>query len=139
VTFIQRFGSAINLHLHFHCVFLEGVYLDRTEAGRKPQFVHCEPPSDTDIATVVQKISRRIIRKLRQLGYLEAGLGATVATDYDPLRDDAPELARTMAAMVGVWPRTATCAEQSSPRRANKGWTRRRRTLGRLAGAGHGR
>ena len=24
VTFIQRFGSAINLNLHFHCVFLEG-------------------------------------------------------------------------------------------------------------------
>ena len=31
VTFIQRFGSAINLNLHFHCVFLEGVYLDRTD------------------------------------------------------------------------------------------------------------
>jgi hypothetical protein len=40
------------------------------------------------------------MRKLRQLGYLEAGLDATVATDYDPLRDDAPELARTMAASV---------------------------------------
>ena len=100
VTFIQRFGSAINLNLHFHCVFLEGVYLDRSEAGLKPQFAHGEPPSDTDIATVVQKISRRIIRKLRQLGYLEAGLEATVATDYDPLRDDALELARTMATSV---------------------------------------
>jgi Putative transposase/Transposase zinc-binding domain len=100
VTFIQRFGSAINVNLHFHCIFLEGMYLDRSEAGLKPRFVHGEPPSDTDIATVVQKISRRIIRKLRQLGYLEAGLDATVATDYDPLHDDAPELARTMAASV---------------------------------------
>src|SRR5262244_2899907 len=35
VTFIQRFGSALNLNLHFHCVFLEGVYLDRTDQGRK--------------------------------------------------------------------------------------------------------
>src|SRR5215510_13047619 len=26
VTFLQRFGSAINLHLHFHILFLEGVY-----------------------------------------------------------------------------------------------------------------
>jgi Putative transposase len=49
---------------------------------------------------VVQKISRRVIRKLRQLGYLEAGLDAAVATGYDPLVDDAPELARTMAASV---------------------------------------
>src|SRR6266851_4342964 len=100
VTFIQRFGSAINLNLHFHCVFLEGVYLDRADQGRTPRFVTGEPPMDTDIATVVQKISRRIIRQLRQLGYLEADLDAAVATGYDPLRDDAPELARTMAASV---------------------------------------
>jgi hypothetical protein len=100
VTFIQRFGSAINVNLHFHCVFLEGVYLDRTEAGLTPRFVTGEPPTDADIAAVITKISHRVIRKLHQLGYLEAGLDAAVATGYDPLRDDAPELARTMAASV---------------------------------------
>ena len=100
VTFLQRFGSAINLNLHFHVVFLEGVYLDRTEASLKPRFVKGEPPTDVDIATVVQKISRRVIRKLRHLGYLEAGIDAGVATSSDPLLDDAPELARTMAASV---------------------------------------
>jgi len=100
VTFIQRFGSAINLNVHYHVVFLEGVYLDRTAQGRTPRFFPGEPPTDTDIADVVQKISRRVIRKLRQLGYLEAGLDAAVATGYDPLVDDAPELAHTMAASV---------------------------------------
>src|SRR2546425_7108782 len=100
VTFIQRFGSAINVNLHFHCVFIEGVYLDRTAAGRRPRFVTVEPPSDADIATVLQKLSHRVIRKLRRLGYLEASMDATVATGYDPLRDTAPELARTMAASV---------------------------------------
>src|SRR2546422_8244587 len=39
VTFIQRFGRALNLNLHFHCVFLEGVRLNWTEAGLKPRFV----------------------------------------------------------------------------------------------------
>ena len=29
VTFIQRFGSALQLNLHFHVIGLEGVYLDR--------------------------------------------------------------------------------------------------------------
>jgi hypothetical protein len=100
VTFIQRFGSALNLNVHFHCVFLEGVYLDRTEAGLKPRFVKGEPPSDADVAEVVQRISRRVIRKLRHLGYLEAGLDDTVATGYDPLIDDEPALARTLAASV---------------------------------------
>src|SRR5262245_2725212 len=100
VTFLQRFGSALNLNLHFHCVFLEGVYLDRTDQGLKPWFVTAEPPTDADIATVVQKIRRRVIRTLQRLGYLEAGTDDMVATEHDPLRDDAPELARTLAASV---------------------------------------
>ena len=47
VTFLQRFGSALNLNLHFHCVFIEGVYLDRTPVGLKPRFLAGEPPTDT--------------------------------------------------------------------------------------------
>src|ERR671922_3031366 len=100
VTFIQRFGSAINVNLHFHAIFLEGVYLDRTDQGHKPRFLAGEPPTDTDIAEVVQKISHRVIRTLRSLGYLEAGGDAAVATGYDPLGEDAPALARTLAASV---------------------------------------
>jgi Putative transposase len=100
VTFIQRFGSALNLNVHYHLIFLEGVYLDRTDQGRKPRFLKVEPPTDTDIADVVQKISRRVIRTLCRLGYLEAGIDDAMATGYDPLRDNEPELARTMAASV---------------------------------------
>ena len=74
--------------------------MHRTAAGHKPRFVQAEPPTDTDIAAVVQKIGRRVIRKLRRLGYLETGLEPPVATGYDPLRDHVPELARTMAASV---------------------------------------
>src|SRR5215831_1507626 len=100
VTFIQRFGSALNLNVHYHLLFLEGVFLDRTALERKPRFLQGEPPTDTDIADVVQKISRRVIRTLRRLGYLEADMEPAVATGYDPLRDTAPELAQTMAASV---------------------------------------
>jgi Putative transposase/Transposase zinc-binding domain len=100
VTFIQRFGSALNLNVHYHLLFLEGVFLDRTALEHKPHFLPGEPPTDTDIADVVQKISRRVIRTLRRLGYLEADMEPPVATGYDPLRDTAPELARTLAASV---------------------------------------
>ena len=65
VTFIQRFGSAINLNLHFHVIFLEGVYVGRTAQGLRPRFVKGELLTDADIAAVVQKISHRIIRTLR--------------------------------------------------------------------------
>ena len=81
VTFIQRFWRAINLNLHCHCVFLEGVYLDRADQGRKPRFVTCEAPTDTDIAAVcscgagdvVQKISRRVIRTAASAGIPRGG------------------------------------------------------------------
>src|SRR5262249_52518012 len=100
VTFIQRFGSALNLHLHFHILFLEGVYLDRTTVGLKPRFLAGAPPTDPDIAAVIQKSSRRVIRTLCRLGYLETGIEPPVATGYDPLRDHEPALARTMVASV---------------------------------------
>ena len=48
VTFIQRFGSALNLNVHYHLLFLEGVYLDRTDQGRTPRFLQGKPPSDAD-------------------------------------------------------------------------------------------
>lgn len=100
VTFLQRFGGSLNLNLHYHVIVMEGVFLDRTDQGLTPHFLKGEPPSDADVAHVVQKISRRVIRKLRHLGYLEAGMEVPVATGYDPLLDNEPELARTMAASV---------------------------------------
>jgi hypothetical protein len=49
---------------------------------------------------VIQKISQRVIRQLRKLGYLETGTEAVVPTGYDPASDEDPELARTMVASV---------------------------------------
>jgi hypothetical protein len=95
-----RFGGSLNVNLHFHVVFLAGVSLDRTEAGLKPHFVKAEPPSNANIAKILQTISHWVIRKLRRLGYLEAGREVAVATGDDPLLDNEPELARTMAASV---------------------------------------
>jgi hypothetical protein len=81
-------------------IVMEGVFLDRTAQGLKPRFLKGEPPSDADVAHVIQKISRRVIRTLRRLGYLEAGMEVPVATGYDPLLDNEPEFAHTMVASV---------------------------------------
>lgn len=34
VTLIQRFGSALNLNIHFHMLFLDGVYIGGTNGAR---------------------------------------------------------------------------------------------------------
>lgn len=80
VMFLQRFGSAINVHLHVHGVFLEGVSLDRAAQERTPRLLPGELPTDTASADVVQQIRRRVIRTLRQLASLEAAFDAAGAT-----------------------------------------------------------
>jgi hypothetical protein len=34
VTLIQRFGSALNLNIHFHMLFLDGVYIDGANGNK---------------------------------------------------------------------------------------------------------
>jgi hypothetical protein len=81
-------------------IVIEGVFLERMDQSLKPCFIKIELPSDADVADVVQSISRRVICKLRRLGYLEVGIGAAVAAGDDPLLDNEPEVAYTMAASV---------------------------------------
>src|SRR5206468_4536037 len=39
VTLIQRFGSALNLNIHFHMLFLDGVYIDDKDSEGGQRFV----------------------------------------------------------------------------------------------------
>ena len=50
VTFIQRFGSALNLNVHFHTLALDGVYTYVTDLTEGPRFLPLPPPSDDDDA-----------------------------------------------------------------------------------------
>lgn len=57
MTFLQRFSGSLNLNLHYHVIAIEGVFVDRTDQGLTPRFVKVEPPSDADVAEVIQNIS----------------------------------------------------------------------------------
>ena len=67
VTLIQRFGSALNLNIHFHMLFLDGVYV----IGRESLvFRSVCPPSPTVLELLVQIISQRVGRYLERQGLL---------------------------------------------------------------------
>ena len=100
MTFLQRFGNALNLHLPCHGIVLEGGSHDRTTPGRTPRFLTGAPPTDTDSAAVGQTSSRRVLRTWRHLGSREVGLDAAGAPGSEPRMDDAPALAHTLAASV---------------------------------------
>jgi hypothetical protein len=45
VTFVQRFGSALNCHLHFHAVVFDGVDAC-AETDEPPEFYSLRPPEN---------------------------------------------------------------------------------------------
>ncbi len=67
VTLIQRFGSALNLNIHFYMLFLDGVYvMDKYTLA----FRWVKPLTDSELAGLVQEISQRIGRYLECQGLL---------------------------------------------------------------------
>ena len=59
VAFIHRFGSALNAHLHFHCVLLDGVFASTLAGG-----VVCHPATGLDgkaITALQATVRRRLL------------------------------------------------------------------------------
>ena len=70
VTLIQRFGSALNLNVHFHMLFLDGVYVDDTSQENHQRFVSVTHHRIADIANLTHKMSLRIARYLERAGFI---------------------------------------------------------------------
>src|SRR5690606_38879353 len=62
LTLIQRFGSALNLNVHFHRLVLDGVY--RREGEGRLRFVPVPAPTSAELNRLVQRIAERIGRSL---------------------------------------------------------------------------
>lgn len=89
VTLIQRFGSALNLNLHYHMLYLDGVY------SKSAVFYPVKSPTVQDLEKVTQKVAERVSRYLEKAGYLVR------ETEADYL-DLYPEEEDAMAGIVGA-------------------------------------
>jgi len=69
VTLIQRFGSALNLNVHLHMLFLDGAY---TFSGNRPTFHRARRPAGEELNRLLETLSRRIVRVLERRGLLIA-------------------------------------------------------------------
>ena len=76
VSFVQRFGSALNLNPHYHVLMPDGVYV--TDADGTPSFVRAPQLTDDEVQWIVE----------------------TTASNVDPLWEDEPLLATITAASV---------------------------------------
>ena len=70
VALIQRFGSALNLNIHFHILFLDGVYEVDSE-GEIGKFHTIETPLSDEMQRLLHRIIERIAKLLEREGYLE--------------------------------------------------------------------
>ena len=60
VTAIQRFGSVLNLNVHFHTIIPDGVFVADGAGGAR--FVPLPAPTDDDVAEICARAARRILR-----------------------------------------------------------------------------
>jgi hypothetical protein len=62
VTLIQRFGGALNLNVHFHMLFLDGVYVDDTRPIMR--FRRVSAPVSAELTHLAHTIADRVSRRL---------------------------------------------------------------------------
>ena len=69
VTLIQRFGSALNAHLHFHMLLLDGVYVERPDGSLRFRWV--KAPTSAELTALAHTIALRVGRYLERQGLIE--------------------------------------------------------------------
>jgi hypothetical protein len=80
VNRIQRFGSALNLNVHFHALLLDGMYTAASPFAH-PVFSEAQELQDSDVESVVRKIRTRVLRLLRRRGLLTDEGRASIGND----------------------------------------------------------
>src|SRR5690606_16394286 len=66
ITFIQRFDSALRLNVHFHSLFLDGVFV-RADDGAL-EFLELPEPSPQQVEEVAARTAKRIAHLLEEAG-----------------------------------------------------------------------
>ena len=58
VTFVQRFGDALNANPHFHCLVLDGVYAAGESGGL--EFHQLPAPENEDVLRLTTLVAERV-------------------------------------------------------------------------------
>ena len=65
----QRFGTALNLNVHFHMLFLDGVYVEQSPGSARFRWV--KAPTSEELTRLTHTIAHRVGRYLERQGLLE--------------------------------------------------------------------
>ena len=79
VSFLHRFGSALNHHVHLHACVTDGVFVPaaaEAACDTPPAFLPARSITQADLATLTERVRRRMIRWFRLAGLLDAAAAA---------------------------------------------------------------
>jgi hypothetical protein len=69
VSFLQRFGSTLNAHVHFHCCVIDGVFAVGEDG--QVHFAEAAALTPEDLAAVQQQVRARVLRWFARAGTLD--------------------------------------------------------------------
>ena len=67
VTFIQRFGGSLNLNIHFHILYPDGVW---TFKQKNANFHPITPPTQLELDNLLKTIAQRTVKLLEKKGLI---------------------------------------------------------------------
>ena len=67
VTFLQQFGGSLNLNIHFHTLYSDGVWTFNQE---KASFCSLPPPSQVELDNLLKTIAQRTVKLLEKRGLI---------------------------------------------------------------------
>ena len=69
ITFVQRFGGSLNLNVHFHTVFIDGIFT-RDGSGRV-RFHPASAPEADELQTIARRVHRAAMAWLQRHGHVD--------------------------------------------------------------------
>jgi hypothetical protein len=79
VSFLHRFGSALNHHVHLHVCATDGVFMpaaDGAVCDASPAVLPARPINQADLAALTERVRRRLIRWFRLTRLLDTAAAA---------------------------------------------------------------
>ena len=79
ISFLHRFGSALNHHVHLHACVTDGVFVpaaDQAGCDAPPAFLPVRLITAADLAALTKRVRRRVIRWFRLARLLDAAAAA---------------------------------------------------------------
>jgi hypothetical protein len=79
ISFLHRFGSALNHHVHLHACVTDGVFVpaaDHAGCDALPTFLPARPITPSDLASLTERVRRRVVRWFCMQRLLDAAAAA---------------------------------------------------------------